>query len=386
MIMLDEPYVSGFLKETIKENHIPVLKNTFAITELKEDYPFFISGKDAAQHLTLENYPHVLCPSENSLEWLHKTAPHSPLAINSLLFKDKVQFRKHTESLYPDLFYREISLSELRNASSSLSYPCVVKPAVGFFSLSVYTLFSEDDTREMLIDIEKKHQSIEHIYPKSVLDTTRFIAEEYIQGTEYAFDAYFDVDGNPVVMGIFQHYFASDADVSDRLYITSADIMQEHLSSFTSFLSSINKKLNLRNFPLHTEVRIDAHGSIVPIEINPLRFGGWCTTADLTWHAYGYNPYLGFFKNEAPQWSKILNEHNKFIHGLVVLNNSTGVEGSHISSFNYQKLLHDYTSIIELRRTDYKKFPLFGFLFVKIKNDDIRTLEPLLNSSLLEYI
>ena len=35
----------------------------------------------------------------------------------------------------------------------------------------------------------------------------------------------------------------------------------------------------------------DSKDRIFPIEINPLRFGGWCTTADLLGVAIGYNAY-----------------------------------------------------------------------------------------------
>ena len=59
------------------------------------------------------------------------------------------------------------------------------------------------------------------------------------------------------------------------------------------------------NFPAHVEVRIDSSGKVFPIEINPLRFGGWCTTADLLGIALGYNSYDYFIQNEKPDWERI---------------------------------------------------------------------------------
>ncbi|MCP3675252.1 MAG: ATP-grasp domain-containing protein [Gammaproteobacteria bacterium] len=32
----------------------------------------------------------------------------------------------------------------------------------------------------------------------------------------------------------------------------------------------------------HDELRGDDKGTILPIEVNPMRFGGWCTSADIT--------------------------------------------------------------------------------------------------------
>jgi hypothetical protein len=64
------------------------------------------------------------------------------------------------------------------------------------------------------------------------------------------------------------------------------------------FLSKIGKELHLKNFPAHAEVRIDENGKIIPIEVNPLRFGGFCTTADLLGVTLGFNEYKCFYENK----------------------------------------------------------------------------------------
>ena len=95
-------------------------------------------------------------------------------------------------------------------------------------------------------------------------------------------------------------------DVSDRLYITSADIIRKYQPVFTEFLEKLGKLANLKNFPLHAEVRIDSGGRLLPIEINPMRFGGMCTTADLASRAYGYNLYEYCFGQKEPAWEELL--------------------------------------------------------------------------------
>ena len=65
------------------------------------------------------------------------------------------------------------------------------------------------------------NKKIENLYPTKVLDTNTFIIEECIEGDEFAFDAYYDEFGNPVLLNTFKHYFASRNDVSDRVYYTS---------------------------------------------------------------------------------------------------------------------------------------------------------------------
>ncbi|MCK4879045.1 MAG: ATP-grasp domain-containing protein [Bacteroidales bacterium] len=56
------------------------------------------------------------------------------------------------------------------------------------------------------------------------------------------------------------------------------------------------------------ELRVDAEGVIIPIEINPFRFGGWCTTADLLGIATGFSPYEFYLKNQRPDWEEVLKE------------------------------------------------------------------------------
>jgi hypothetical protein len=41
-----------------------------------------------------------------------------------------------------------------------------------------------------------------------------------------------------------------------------------------------------------------------PIEVNPLRFGGFCTTLTL-WVTLGFNEYKCFCENKKPDWDTI---------------------------------------------------------------------------------
>jgi hypothetical protein len=69
-----------------------------------------------------------------------------------------------------------------------------------------------------------------------------------------------------------------------------------------------------------------------------------------------------------------------------VLNNSTGIGGKNIPSFNYEKLLKDFENPLELRKADFKKFPLFGFLFCETRKTNMQELEKILMSDLKEYL
>ena len=117
-----------------------------------------------------------------------------------------------------------------------------------------------------------------------------------------------------------------------------------------------------------------------------MRFGGWCTTADLSFLAYGFNPYLYYYQQQKPDWGNLLAGKEGKLFGIVVLDNSTGVAISQIKSFDYDKLLSKFDKPLELRKIDFQQYPVFGFLFVETAEDNFIELQNILNSDLREFV
>ena len=303
------------------------------------------------------------------------------------LFKDKYKFRQLVQRLYPDFFYTELNRDELDTFDFTvITRPFVIKPSVGFFSIGVKIVFPEDDWESVKTHIKTEIGKFEKSYPKPVLTTTRLIIEEYVSGDEYAFDAYFDKEGNPVILNIFKHLYSSENDTRDRVYISSKKVIEENLTPFSEFLRKVGQLADLKNFPLHTEVRVNNQGEVIPIEINPLRFGGWCTTADSTYFAYGVNSYQYYLEGKVPAWRQIFEGKEDYLYTVIVLENSTGIASADITGFDYEKLLTKFEHPLELRRTDYKNFHVFGFLFTETHKNNFTELEYILNSDLKEFI
>lgn len=387
MILLDLPYVSDFLKETIRNNSFPVVEPSGSLHFSKHNDSFCLMEAEAIEWIRKDPAPRIYTNSENSIHWISRNLGFTGLPEIINQFKDKAAFRRLTKSLFPDIFFREVAFDEIQDLSvAGFPFPFVIKPSVGFFSLGVYTVNKEDEWNAVKASIHSDIQRIRSLYPTEVLDTSTFIVEQYIHGVEYAFDAYFDEGGKPVILNILKHLFASGDDVSDRVYVTSKSIMLENLGCLGSFLEQLGKLVPMKNFPLHVEVRIDSNGKLVPIEVNPLRFGGWCTTADTTWFAYGINSYEYFLMGRKPDWKSILAKKDDTLYSLCVLNNSTGVAGSEIASFDYDRLLTHFRKPLEIRKTDHKAFPLFGFLFLQTRAEDSEELEWILKSDLKEFI
>jgi len=122
------------------------------------------------------------------------------------------------------------------------------------------------------------------------------------------------------------------------------------------------------------ELRRDTNGSLLPIEVNPMRFGGWCTTADVTYLTYGFNPCTYYFSQRQPVLSELLKGKEGKLFSIIVLDNSTDINTCDILSFVYEKLLLNFEAPIELRKIDYKEYPLFGFLFTETSEDDFLNL------------
>ena len=376
-----------FSKKTVRDNGIPVVGTDIALASNLLDGTKIISEEQAIAMARESGSLSVYTLSENTIGWISEHLAFTGLPEKIELFKNKLKFRELTRPMLPEFFFKGVALEEMKNFSTEgLPLPFIIKPAVGFFSMGVHNVSSHEQWPETVDAIMKETEGIKGLYPREVMDSAAFIIEQCIDGDEYAVDAYFDSEGNAVVLGIYKHVFSSAEDVSDRVYLTSADIIRENLQAFTAFIGRIGSLAGVKNFPMHVELRRDREGNILPIEVNPMRFGGWCTTADATAMAYGFNPYLCYYSQKKPGWDEILAGKEGKLFSIVVLDNSTGVQGKHIESFDYEKLLSGFEKPLELRRINYREYPVFGFLFTETREKKFAELENILNSDLKEFI
>jgi len=115
--------------------------------------------------------------------------------------------------------------------------------------MGVYKVSNIDEWEKTINLINVEMESVKHLYPKEVLDTSTFIIEQCINGDEFAVDAYFDSKGEPVILNILKHTFSSDNDVSDRVYTTSKNIIEDNIIEFTEFAGKIGKLAGVKNSP-----------------------------------------------------------------------------------------------------------------------------------------
>jgi hypothetical protein len=387
MFFIDEPYVSDFFKKTVKNAQIPVVETAVASRMGLCPGSKLVTEAQAIEMAMAGEPSGVYTTSENSIGWFAKHLAFSDLSGKIELFKDKLKFRQLLKPIFPDFYFQELRFQDLATFSiDDAPIPFIIKPTVGFFSMGVHKVSNRDEWPRTVASITAEIKKVEDLYPKEVMNAKSFIIEQCIEGEEFAVDAYYNSAGTPVVLGIFKHTFSSDADVSDRVYSTSKAIIERNLDDITEFLGTIGSLTGVRNFPMHVELRREQDGVLQPIEVNPLRFGGWCTTADMTALAYDFNPYLYYYSQLKPNWPELLKGKEGKLFNIIVLDNSTGLAAAEIEAFDYEKLLAKFSKPLELRRIDYREYPVFGFLFAETPEDDFSELAYILDSDLNEFV
>lgn len=387
MILIDQPYISSFLLRTIKENQLEIVSTEAARAMIFDDSLNWISENDAVKFIKNNTNCPVYTNSENTISWIEKNLASTKLPGQIQVFKNKIKFRELLKNTFPDYFFKGIKFEDLAHLSlSTIKFPFIIKPAVGFFSLGVHKVDNPEEWPFVLNKITNDIAEIRSFYPNEVVDTSNFIVEECIEGEEYAMDCYFNKDGEPVILSMLHHRFSTGKDVNDRVYTTSEEIIEKHLPTMQEFLSTLGKLVNLKNFPFHVEVRIDKNGTIIPIEVNPMRFGGWCTTADLSYFAYGFNSYLYFLNGTKPNWKELFKKGKNKKYSLILLDNNSGIPENNIVSFDYELLLSDFENPMELRKVDFNEYPFFGMVFVETSLGNEKELDQILTSDLKKYI
>ncbi len=387
MILIDYPYVSPFLIKTIQRNSCLVVRTPEAESLLAGYEIPFVELDEAVRILKRDPAERVYTNSENALVHIGSWESWYAPAKAAKLFKDKAAFREHLRHMFPGFQFRAVSLEGLQRIPfDELPLPFIIKPSTGFFSLGVHMVDSRSAWERVCKKIAAEAEEIRRLYPSAVVETSQYIIEECIEGAEYAVDAYYDDAGEPVILGIYAHLFSSVSDVSDRVYITSVSIMREMHDRVLQALMEINSDRAIRDFPFHAEMRLsDKHG-VIPIEINPMRFGGWCTTADLCQYAYGFNQYEYYLQGLRPRWEKLLSNVVDDIYSIIVLDNSTGIPADQITAFSFDRLAEDLSMVLEYRPIDYRIHNVFGFVFARTPKAHMDELYRILGSDLKEYV
>ena len=372
MIFLNTKYVSPLLQEALVNNEV-------AIFDLQQQSIIRPSDKPMVGILN----------AEVAFSAYKAHYPHTQATQLAELFKNKIAFRKHLATHHSGFFFKELTFKELHTIDASvLSYPLIIKPAVGYSSVGVYRI---DDAKNFLQTLNKLEQTMLAATDKDTLHNQYYLLESYISGQEFAVDMYYNDALEPVILNIFTRMFKDAHDMSDRIYYTSKEIMAQYLAPITNYLKELQAVFQIQEpMPLHIELRIDETGHIMPIEVNPLRFAGEGTT-ELGYFAYNVNPYDYFFQNKKPNWPALLEQMDEQIYCFTCAAFETMPAEDELYDINHEQLKTHFSNILEYRHLPKEASSTFAVIFYSC--DSLDMLQPILTldfdtfkmSKLLQY-
>ncbi len=366
----------------MEESQIPVLHNDMAAQLTAEGHQLnLLDDRQFAEQYKKKGQLYAV--SENALVWLYAQLPDSELVKKVKILKDKAAFRRICQQIYPDFYYKEVEMKALRGLPpDELPLPLVLKPSVGFLSVGVYIVRSKAEWQAALDDIDRNFAKQCAVFPETVVRSEKFVLEQFIEGEEYAVDAYYDADGEPNIINIFHHIFKDETDVSDRLYCMSKQIFENNYHAFNQFCTELNAVLQLKNFPMHVEFRIDKNtGHAIPIEVNPLRFAGMCLN-DLTHHTCHLLPVQAYFEGTHPDYAAMWNGIENDVFSFIVLDKPYDTN----RALDFERIKRHFHSVLETRDIQNPAMSLWGFLFTKTTPEHKEELNEILFSSLEEFM
>ena len=351
IVLLNDSFVSEVLLTTLEKEQISAFAEGSLRKKLVERKIPVLGLKEAKQKIS-SNKCLIYSNAENFLPLVSQNHKSKGFVKSIKLFKNKFLFRNLTSSFCPGFFFRQIKLRDADLFKPQKGKEFILKPSIGFLSLGIKKFSCRESFENAVSEALKEIQAYRKAFDSSILDESNFLIEEIIEGEEFACDAYFDKKGKPVILGIYCHPFRDKEDVRDVVYFTGKSVIEKNLEKVNDFLRNVFQKTKLQNFPVHFEFRITPQDTLIPIEINPLRFGGF-GLADLTFHCFGINSYEFFLNQKKPDWKEILaNSRNNF-HAFV-LGRMENIQIPNIEKF--KQTFRKLNAFVEL---DYKTFPVF---------------------------
>lgn len=283
--------------------------------------------------------------------------------------KDKYKFRKMLTTMYPDYRFSLINAVDIR--SLKVDKKCVIKPVKGCFGTGVRVIDSSTDMNLLMDDIDVEMVKNGSILSESVLTKEQFLIESYIGGEEYAVDMFYDKNGKPHIVNIYHHPMPREEAYLHVIYYTSKAVFEQIYDKAIAFFERLNETLNVTNFLIHSEFRLD-NDVLMPIEMNTMRVGGM-GLGNMVYHALGVNPYHYFINDESPNWAAIWADKSDEIYAYFIAYNGKSID-KNLYQPDVEKLKSQFAKVILERIFDYKTQLAFGVFCIKETPENLTKL------------
>lgn len=354
-IIVGKSVLSHLLTDTIELPHTTILTE-----EELQTSPIVFSPKDK-----------IYAPSEASLHIILERMKdeHKKYAIEIL--KNKFAFRKLIQTEYPNFFFKKIPLHTLKSFHIDDDKVYVVKPVKGFFGYGIEFINKTSDTALIAKKITTELKKSARYFPNSVISDKELLIEEYIPGEEYAVDMFYNEKGVVTIMNIYHHPIPKYKDYFNVLYYSDKEVFRQLYPLVVSFFNTLQKKLTVSSFPIHAEFKV-SNGQLIPVELNPLRFGGM-GLADLADYAYDFNPFKAFFTSFSPDWQSIWEKRKENYYAWVLGYDGVGMN-MHKYRPDHEKFKKDLGKILHYDTIDYQHNPVFASAYINMDNSHLKKI------------
>jgi ATP-grasp domain len=293
------------------------------------------------------------------------------------LLKNKYAFRQILADIYPNFQYQLIQSHQIQDLQ--ITQKSVIKPVKGVFGTAVRIIDRDTDLTKLASELQTELTKNTDLFSPSVLSTTDFIVESYIEGEEYAVDMFYNSVGSACIVNIYHHPLPKNLAYLHVIYYSSQAVFDRIYAKAKQFFTELNRILNVTNLPIHGEFKFDGVGGaslkenrLMPIELNALRFGGM-GLGNLAFHGLGVDPYACFAKDIEPDWQQIWQDKQTDIFAFFIAYN-----GANINVEKYkpdrEKLKRQFTEILLERDFEYQNQLAFGIYILKETKQNLSRL------------
>lgn len=283
------------------------------------------------------------------------------------ILSDKYQCRSVMKPLFPDFYFETKKLSEIKKDMFIRNRKYIIKPSKGFFGIGVKVVDEQPAIHRLVDEIRQEIDLYGRVFSENVFSREDMIIERFIEGDEYGVDMFYSETGDPVIVSLTYHPMPAKERYHHVLYYIGHRMFEQLYPQIESFFIRLNSILNIWALPIHAEFRLAGDKTLLPIELNPLRYGGF-GFADLSYYAYDQCPYFSFFLDHKYDWKKIWNNRrrNKY-YAWVLAYNGARVDTSEINIDNVHAKLCAFIGdkpLLHYQELDYRNNPVFAVAYL----------------------
>lgn len=291
----------------------------------------------------------------------------SPLLINTLI-REGVPAHAQSNRLKEELgrYYPDLIILDEDEAAGILTKSDSLVYSNSDLALSKMRDIMSSPSQFEAVGAPRNKSNFGISMSKAVTDSDlRCAGTEWAHGENFSCDAYINADGEPVVLGIYEHPVLDEDDFRDIVYYTSAKVMKKMLPRMNEALRKMaSSQLDLGSLPLHATFRLQKNHLLLT-KVNLGSFGSF-SLPDLLFFAFGMNPYKLYFDGLKPDWDSALSLAESDIFFRVLCRLPASVPAG--KKPDHEEFADTFSNLVGYCKLDTDRYPAFSIAFGRTDN------------------